>query len=146
MTVKITSPIEGYTGRSTFGPFNTTFDKGVAVLPEINEGLRAYLVSRGYTVEGDVAETDAIPTFDPGKHTADEVLDYLGVSEGHDPVTVDEFERVLAAEQAGKARKGLLEALSKAQTEENPNPTPNDAQTGADGSGEGTEQGGGDEK
>ena len=107
MTVKITSPIEGYTGRSTFGPFNTTFDmgvavlttfdKGVAVLPEINEGLRAYLVSRGYTVEGDVAETDAIPTeFDPGKHTAGEVLDYLGVSEGHDPVTVDEFQRVLA--------------------------------------------------
>ena len=119
MTVKITSPIEGHAGRSTFGPFVTEFKDGVAELPEINEGLRAYLVSRGYTGEGDVAETDAIPPeFDPGKHTAGEVLDYLGVSEGHDPVTVDEFQRVLAAEQAGKARKGLLEALAKASTEQ----------------------------
>lgn len=130
MTVKITSPIEGYTGRSTFGPFNTTFDKGVAVLPEINEGLEAYLKSRGYTVEGDVAETDAIPTFDPGKHTADEVLDYLGVSEGHDPVTVDEFERVLAAEQAGKARKGLLEGLAKFEQSLVDAQTPNPSEGG----------------
>ena len=117
MTVKITSPIQGYTGSSTFGPFVAEFKNGVAELPEINEGLRAYLVSRGYTVDGGDAETDATE-FDPGKHTADEVLDYLGVLEGQDPVTADEFQRVLAAEQAGKARKGLLEALAKASTEQ----------------------------
>jgi hypothetical protein len=40
--------------------------------------------------------------FDPSEHTVDEVLDYL------DEATPDERDRVLAAEEAGQARKTLL--------------------------------------
>lgn len=49
--------------------------------------------------------------FDPAEHTVDEVLAYLGMGEGHDPVTAEEWARVIAAEKAGKNRKGVVEAV-----------------------------------
>ena len=104
MTVKITSPIEGYTGRSTFGPFNTTFDKGVAVLPEINEGLEAYLKSRGYTVETETPADDDLLS----KNTNDVLAGVQGMS-------LDEVRQVIEDEKAGQARKGLLEGLAKVE-------------------------------
>ncbi|MBP2583394.1 hypothetical protein J3A78_003872 [Streptomyces sp. PvR006] len=42
------------------------------------------------------------PSFDPGEHTAPDVLAYLADADE------DERERVLTAEAAGKARKGIL--------------------------------------
>ena len=57
--------------------------------------------------------TDDAPDapFDPAGHTIDEVLGYLGLTEGGQHLTADELSRVLAAEADGKARKTLLDAL-----------------------------------
>lgn len=61
--------------------------------------------------EPEAPEAPEVPeVFDPSAHSVDEVLTYLGMSEGHDPVTSEEFIRVIKAEAAGKARKGILDA------------------------------------
>lgn len=63
MSTKITSPIEGYDGRSVFGPTTLTFKAGVAEVDEkIPDGLRAYLEGRGYTLETSVDVPDGAPT------------------------------------------------------------------------------------
>lgn len=123
MTVKITSPIEGYTGRSTFGPFNTTFDKGVAVLPEINEGLEAYLKSRGYTVETETPADDT-PADDLLSKNANDVL------AGVQGMSFDEVRQVIEDEKAGQARKGLLEGLAKVEQSLVDAQTPNPSEGG----------------
>lgn len=60
--------------------------------------------------------------FDPSEHGVEQVLAYLGVGKDHDPVTAEEFDRVIAAERAGKQRKTILEAQpstsDKEQTDE----------------------------
>lgn len=69
MTTKITSPIEGHTDRSTFGPVTLEFRDGVAETSEkLSAGLLAYLEGRGYKVEvetevpaGDPAESWTVP-------------------------------------------------------------------------------------
>ena len=124
MTVKITSPIEGYTGRSTFGPFNTTFDKGVAVLPEINEGLEAYLKSRGYTVETETPADDDTPADDLLSKNANDVL------AGVQGMSLDEVRQVIEDEKAGQARKGLLEGLAKVEQSLVDAQTPNPSEGG----------------
>ncbi|GAA4934059.1 hypothetical protein HD597_010084 [Nonomuraea thailandensis] len=48
--------------------------------------------------------SDPSAPFDPAKHTGDEVLAYL------EKADAEEAERVLAAEEAGKKRKGVLAA------------------------------------
>ena len=58
----------------------------------------------------DAPASDAVE-FDPSAHDIPGVLAYLGLSDGHDPVTVEEFSRVRDAESAGKARKTLLDQL-----------------------------------
>lgn len=123
MTVKITSPIEGYTGRSTFGPFNTTFDKGVAVLPEINEGLEAYLKSRGYTVETETPADDT-PADDLLSKNANDVL------AGVQGMSLDEVRQVIEDEKVGQARKGLLEGLAKVEQSLVDAQTPNPSEGG----------------
>ena len=123
MTVKITSPIEGYTGRSTFGPFNTTFDKGVAVLPEINEGLEAYLKSRGYTVETETPADDTPADDLLSKNTNDVLAGVQGMS-------LDEVRQVIEDEKAGRARKGLLEGLAKVEQSLVDAQTPNPSEGG----------------
>lgn len=48
---------------------------------------------------------------DPADYTVDQVLAYLG--DGELTVTADEFDRVVAAERAGKARSGILSAMTR---------------------------------
>ncbi|MFB4285697.1 hypothetical protein ACBJ59_61295 [Nonomuraea sp. MTCD27] len=48
--------------------------------------------------------SDSSAPFDPAKHTVDDVLAHLADADR------DEAERVLAAEEAGKARRGVLAA------------------------------------
>lgn len=69
------------------------------------------LLRRYHSNYNPTTDEQAPDAFDPAAHTVEEVLDYLGISEGHDPVTADELERVREAEQAGKARKTLLAAI-----------------------------------
>lgn len=59
-----------------------------------------------------------VKQFDPAAHNIDQVLDYLGVSEGHDPVTAEEFDRVLQAERdrGEKARSTLVKQLEEYAT------------------------------
>lgn len=95
MATTITSPIKGFTGRTHFGPFSLDFKNGVAEVPEgesLPAGTRAYLDSRGYTVE-EQAQEDEGP-FDPAKHNQDQVIEYLE----REDVDDEERARVLAAE------------------------------------------------
>lgn len=55
MATKITSPVADFTGATMFGPVPVQFAKGVAVVDEVSDGLRSYLVGAGYTLE-DVEE------------------------------------------------------------------------------------------
>lgn len=57
MPVKITSPIEGYDGRSVFGPLSVQFKGGVATADDVSAPLRAYLQTKGYVLE----DEDAMP-------------------------------------------------------------------------------------
>lgn len=130
MSIKITSPIEGLSEPSTFGPLTVTFKDGVAEVDELPTPLRAWLETKGYKVEAIAAEPAG--PFDPSAHTVDEVLAHLGLADGSQPPTVEEYDRVVAAERDGKARKSLLEAFDKA------------AQAASDEGGDG-DQGGGSE-
>lgn len=52
---------------------------------------------------GDITSAVGAPIeFDPSEHDVDEVNDYLATA------ALDEYDRVLQAEKAGKARKGVL--------------------------------------
>lgn len=62
MSTKITSPIEGFDGRSVFGPVTLEFTGGVAETDEkLSPGLQEYLTGRGYTVETGVEVPDGEP-------------------------------------------------------------------------------------
>lgn len=111
MTFKITSPIEGYTGRSVFGSATVEFRDGVAETDEkLPDGLKAYLKGRGYKVEKAKDEQDG--PFDPSKHNVAEVRTYLDELSHDDPDARDaEVARVIEAERAGKNRASLLESI-----------------------------------
>lgn len=112
MSVKITSPIKGFSERSTFGPVTLDFKDGVAEVDELSPALRAYFETKGYKVE---RENEG--PFDPSKHKADKVLAHLGLVEGSEPPTPEEYERVVAAEREGKARKNVLDVVEKAEAD-----------------------------
>lgn len=62
MTTKITSPIQGHTDRSTFGPVTLEFRDGVAETSEkLPAGLLAYLEGRGYKVETETGVPEGAP-------------------------------------------------------------------------------------
>jgi len=54
---------------------------------------------------------------DPGEHTVEEVRDFLD-STDEDAEGDAEADRVLVAERAGKARKGILSAEAEAEAED----------------------------
>jgi hypothetical protein len=113
-TFTVTAPVAGYNGESC----GVVFKDGVSKVTDgTKEGRAAieYFRRRGYTLtpEGDDEAEAADPRtdddgdelFDPSKHDASEVLAYL---DAHSEDT-DETARVLEAEQAGKARKTILQ-------------------------------------
>ncbi|MBM7767354.1 hypothetical protein [Glutamicibacter nicotianae] len=121
MATTIKSPQEGYTGTDTYGPLTLEFKDGVATTDEtLSAGHKAYFKKLGFKVSGSRAQStesaDEGP-FDPSKHSVDEVLAYLGVAEGHDPVIAGEFERVIQAEEDGKNRSTLLAAAAEKKAE-----------------------------
>jgi hypothetical protein len=56
---------------------------------------------------GDADDADASTEYDPDEHTVAEVNEYLAGLEDDGPGT-EERERVMAAERAGQARKGIV--------------------------------------
>lgn len=99
MTYRITNPI-GFTGTSSYGGTALAFGPdGVAEVEELTPALARWLRAAGYAVEDLSEQPEA---FDPADATVEEVLAYL------DEAAAEERERVLAAEKAGQARKGIL--------------------------------------
>lgn len=104
---KITAPESAYVGSIS----GVQFRDGVAEADDIVPSVAAvldYCRNAGYLVErleepGPTKEPEDSGPFDPAKHGAPAVLDYLA--------TADEPEaaRVLDAEAEGKARKGIVE-------------------------------------
>lgn len=46
--MKINHPVEGYSGKTSVGPFTLVFEDGTAEVDELNDGAKAYLKGRGY--------------------------------------------------------------------------------------------------
>lgn len=61
MSTKITAPVEGYTGTSYFGTTAVRFEDGVGEVDEVGDGLRLYLTSRGYGIDGAATTPDPEP-------------------------------------------------------------------------------------
>jgi hypothetical protein len=123
---KIEAPVRSFSGDSV----GVTFTKGTGFVDDSTKEGRAALeyfrrhdygvaLSDGKTdeeraqeiVTGTPAQREPIVTdeqFDPSKHDASEVLAYLDSLGTDDADAVAEFERVIAAERDGKARKTIL--------------------------------------
>lgn len=77
----------------------------MGVVQSNRRGSRSPRATGVAEVEPDAVPDGTEPTFDPSEHTVTEVLAYV---DEHP----DEAAAILAAEQAGKARKGITDALS----------------------------------
>jgi hypothetical protein len=115
---KVEAPVRTFSGESV----GVQFSKGTARVDDSTKAGRAaieYFRRQGYalTPEG----TDGEPTedepqkandpgseYDPGAHDVSEVLAYLDGLGTDDSNAVAEFDRVIAAERDGKARKTIL--------------------------------------
>lgn len=103
MAYTILSPSKTYTGVATFGGGPVAFVNGEARVDSLHPGIRAYMESRGYTVE----EHSEGP-FTPSERGVREVLAHLKQADE------DERERVLTAEREGKARRTILDQYEQA--------------------------------
>lgn len=115
---QVTAPERGFSGESC----GVVFKDGAAVVSDETKQGRAaieYFRRRGYalTPEGaDQAADDEIEPqtpkddrlFDPSQHDAPEVIAYLDSLINEDTQDTAEFDRVIAAERDGKARKTVL--------------------------------------
>lgn len=115
---QVMAPDRGFSGESC----GVVFRDGAAVVSPATKERRAaleYFRRRGYTVTQVVEDepqqgkraagpAESAAPFDPSEHPADEVLTYLDSLVNEDTHDAAEFDRVLAAEQSGKARKTIL--------------------------------------
>lgn len=113
---QVLAPERGFSGEAC----GVVFSDGAAVVSdESKEGRAAieYFRRRGYTLTPEQVDEEgqAEPhtpdegdePFDPSKHDVPEVLAYLDRHEDEDTRSA-EFDRVIEAEKAGKARKTIL--------------------------------------
>lgn len=125
-TYRIEAPVRSFTGESV----GVQFLKGTGFVNDSTKEGRAaveYFRRQGYGVSLSDGKTDEERAqelvtgtasqrkplapeepFDPSKHDAPEVLAYLDALGADDSDAVAEFDRVLAAERDGKARKTIL--------------------------------------
>lgn len=116
----VTAPVAGFSGESA----GVVFKDGAGQVDDSSKEGRAaieYFRRRGYSLTADGAdeeddEQEQAPEvvtpdepFDPSEHDAPEVIAYLDALGTDDSDSVAEFDRVIAAEQAGKARKTILQ-------------------------------------
>lgn len=95
--VRFQAPVANYTG--VVG--GVRFVDGLGETDDPN--VVAYFTRQGYTPVYEPQEGEPPAAFNPGEHTVEEVITYLNGLDPEDP----ERDRVLAAEAAGKARKGI---------------------------------------
>lgn len=122
-TFTVTAPAAGFAGESC----GVAFSNGAGrVNDSTKEGRAAieYFRRRGYTLTPEGAadaptEEPLTPDgpFDPSKHDVGEVIAYLDSLGTDDSDAVAEFDRIIAAEHDGKARKTIL-ARGEQQTKE----------------------------
>lgn len=74
---KITSPVEGFTGKTSFGPLEVEFEDGKATVEDLPDGIRAYMLRTGYKVGSKQGE--AITTLD-GNSISEQPVDSRGLS------------------------------------------------------------------
>ncbi|MFJ6566229.1 hypothetical protein ACIQNU_02325 [Streptomyces sp. NPDC091292] len=123
---KIEAPVRSFSGDSV----GVQFTKGTGYVTDDDKAGRAaleYFRRHGYGVAVSDGLTDeeraqelvtGVPTqrdpivpvepFDPAKHDAADVLAYLDSLLNDDTADLAEFDRVIAAERDGKARKTIL--------------------------------------
>jgi hypothetical protein len=136
MKYRIEAPVRSFSGESV----GVTFTKGTGFVDDSTKAGRAaleYFRRHGYGVSpsdgktdeeraqeivtGVVGQREPIVTdeaFDPSKHDAPEVLAYLDALSADDYDAVAEFDRVIAAERDGKARKTILARGEQKQGDE----------------------------
>lgn len=67
---------------------------------------------KGEDPKDDESKSKDDELFDPSEHNAESVIEYLATLDAEDPEAREaERQRIIAAEQSGKARKGVLSAL-----------------------------------
>lgn len=102
---EIHTPVKGFTGKVA----GVQFTDGVGETTDT--AALAYFERHGYDIVPDFSTPDPEP-FDPSAHSVEEVLSHLQGIDDADPEAHDaEVVRVLAAEKAGKNRKGIVEAV-----------------------------------
>jgi len=128
MRYQITAPTPGFSGESC----GVQFRQGAAETDDGTKERRAaleYFRRRGYTVAAIVEAEPEEPEpsgrapekpaeFDPAAHGADEVVAYLDSLGTDDSDAVAEFDRVIAAERGGKARKTILTRAREASPQQ----------------------------
>ncbi|MGW4850151.1 hypothetical protein ACWEPZ_02820 [Streptomyces sp. NPDC004288] len=120
----VESPRADFTGESV----GVHFHKGSAQVDDSSKEGRAaieYFRRQGYGLTPATADDEPAPDsepdtelFDPAEHDAADVLAYLDSLGSDDSDAVAEAERVLAAEQSGKARKTILARGEQKQKEQ----------------------------
>jgi hypothetical protein len=83
-----------------YGPAVTGLDSDVDETVEVEDGKAQQLLRDGYARR---ADDEAPGAYNPDDHTVEEVLAHL------DTVDADERDRIMAAEVAGKNRKGITD-------------------------------------
>ena len=96
-SVRFQAPVANYTGRVG----GVQFIDGLGETDDPN--VISYFTRQGYTPVYEPQEGEPATAFNPSEHTVEEVTTYLNGLDPEDP----ERDRVLAAEAAGKARKGI---------------------------------------
>ncbi|MEU6168087.1 hypothetical protein [Streptomyces tanashiensis] len=121
----VTAPRADFTGESV----GVHFHKGTAQVDDSSKEGRAaieYFRRQGYCLTS-VSDKDDEPApaaepptelFDPAEHDAADVLAYLDSLGDDDSDAAAETQRVLAAEQSGKARKTILARGEQKQKEQ----------------------------
>lgn len=114
MRYTVTAPLPGFTGnvvgvdfKDAVGEVDASTDSGQAAYQFFQRHQYAMTPIEDDEPEQEQDDSQTPPPADefaPGEHTVDEVLAHLE----DDAVDADEARRVLDAEQAGKARAGIL--------------------------------------
>ena len=96
----IHSPAKGFTGKTAFGPLVIEFENGKAIVKDLPDGVRQYLLGAGYTVGGTTApQPEPVPLVDARDFAEQQVVGTKLRDAAVDPKPED----FLAPTNAGKA-------------------------------------------
>lgn len=100
---KIQSPIEGFTGKATFGSTVLDFKDGTVDADDVPPGVLRYLRGAGFTVDGKTADTAPANPDAPKPVDSRDIVDEQVGSKARDAAVEPKPEDFLAPVNAGKA-------------------------------------------